>query len=314
MERPLVLSKSLTFLILGVAASLPAMATNLLENPGFDRNLAGWTVVPVGVWAGLDGEGSPTSGSARLTNNFAGVGFQSGQIGQCVAVDGGRDYSMAALARVVSGQARTGLVYLVFRYYSVPGCDEDHLIDGSSFYSTTVVGSWQTISGTWPLPPAARSLQLTVALEKNEAGGTFAANVDQVSLCAVDDCLPNTDPCLRDGTTACLLAGRFEVRVTWGAFDGGSGVGHVMSFAGARAESDQSAFFWFFNPANFEMGVKAVDACGPYDRFWVFVSGLTNVRFEVEVRDTHSGAVKRYSNPLGVLPTTRGDTSAFACP
>jgi hypothetical protein len=120
-------------------------------------------------------------------------------------------------------------------------------------------------------------------------------------------------PCLPDGETACLLAGRFEVRVDWSTVAAAGSAG-VMSFAGERAESDQSAFFWFFDPANFEMGVKMVDACDAFGSFWVFVSGLTNQAFDVVVRDSVAETEKRYPNPLGTYPQTVGDTSAFPCP
>jgi hypothetical protein len=120
-------------------------------------------------------------------------------------------------------------------------------------------------------------------------------------------------PCLRDAETACLLDGRFEARVTWLTLDA-VGSGSVMSFAASRAESEQSAFFWFFDPANFEMGVKMVDACvPPFDAFWVFVSGLTNQGYTLEVRDSLTGETVVYENPLGSYPQTIGDTSAFPC-
>jgi len=120
-------------------------------------------------------------------------------------------------------------------------------------------------------------------------------------------------PCLRDAGTACLLDGRFEVRVAWLTVDA-VGPGSVMSFGESRAESDQSAFYWFFDPANFEMGVKMVDACvAPFDAFWVFVSGLTNQGYTLEVRDSVTGEIRVYENPLGSYPQTIGDTSAFPC-
>jgi lysyl endopeptidase len=121
--------------------------------------------------------------------------------------------------------------------------------------------------------------------------------------------------CVRDADTACLLGGRFKVEVTW-VTSTGSGTGKVMAFNGQRAESDESAFFWFFNPTNFEMGVKMVDACvAPFNRFWVFFSGLTNQGFQVTVTRMSDGLQKVYPpNPVGFFPTTTGDTSAFACP
>ena len=123
-----------------------------------------------------------------------------------------------------------------------------------------------------------------------------------------------TGPCLRDARTACLLGGRFEVRVAW-TTETGSGDAQVMGFGGARAESDQSAFFTFFDPANFEMGVKMVDACVPQfgNRFWIFVSGLTNQAFAVAVRDSATGRLRTYANPLGTYPQTVGDTDGLPC-
>jgi hypothetical protein len=122
-------------------------------------------------------------------------------------------------------------------------------------------------------------------------------------------------PCVRGATTACLLGGRFEVKVGWET-ETGTGSASVMGFGGQRAESDESVFWYFFDPANFEMGVKVLNACVPAlgNRFWVFVSGLTNQGFTVSVRDTQSGALRIYANPLGLYPQTVGDTDAFPCP
>lgn len=119
-------------------------------------------------------------------------------------------------------------------------------------------------------------------------------------------------PCVRDAQTACLLGGRFEVKVQW-TTSTDTGAAQVMSFGPERTESNESVFFYFFNPANFEMGVKVLDGCGLGGNFWIFVSGLTNQGYTVTVRDTQTGRVKTYSNPLGLYPTTVGDTSAMPC-
>jgi len=88
-----------------------------------------------------------------------------------------------------------------------------------------------------------------------------------------------------------------------------------MSFGGQRTENDESVFFTFFSPTNFEMGVKVLNACVPVlgNKYWVFVSGLTNQGWTVTVRDTVTGAVKVYSNDVGHLSTTFADTAAFGC-
>ncbi len=119
--------------------------------------------------------------------------------------------------------------------------------------------------------------------------------------------------CLEGVTTACLQVGRFEVKVDWQSTTA-SGAGNVMGFTGPRAESDESVFWWFFSPTNFEMGVKILNACSFNGKFWVYTSGLTDQGWTVHVRDTATGATRTYSNALGHLSTTFADTSAFNCP
>lgn len=122
-------------------------------------------------------------------------------------------------------------------------------------------------------------------------------------------------PCVQSATRACALNGRFQVEVDWRTASA-NGVAQVMSFGGQRAESDQSSFWWFFNPENFEMGVKMVNACTFNNSYWVFVSGLTNQNFDVKIRDLVNGIQRTYSNPLGQYPQTVGATDAasgFPC-
>ncbi|MGH9362982.1 MAG: hypothetical protein ACRD2T_13795, partial [Thermoanaerobaculia bacterium] len=80
--------------------------------------------------------------------------------------------------------------------------------------------------------------------------------------------------------------------------------------------TDDAGYFWFFAPENIEMTVKVVNACVPqFNRFWVFLSGLTNVQVVTTVTDTKTGQVKTYTNPQGRPFRTILDTQAFAtCP
>jgi hypothetical protein len=119
-------------------------------------------------------------------------------------------------------------------------------------------------------------------------------------------------PCVRDATTACLQSGRFEVKVDWRTASD-QGTGKVMSFGGQRTENDESVFWWFFNASNFEMGVKVLNGCGLGGKYWVFVSGLTDQGWTARVRDTQTGVTKTYSNAVGHLSSTSGDTAAFNC-
>ena len=119
--------------------------------------------------------------------------------------------------------------------------------------------------------------------------------------------------CVRDANTACLQNGRFEVKVSW-VTNNSSGVGQIMSFNSQRAENLESAFYWFFDATNFEMGVKVLNGCGLNNKWWVFISGLTDQGWTLHVRDTQTGSQKTYSNVLNHLTSTTADTSALSCP
>ncbi|MEO8278022.1 MAG: hypothetical protein ABI639_17570, partial [Thermoanaerobaculia bacterium] len=111
---------------------------------------------------------------------------------------------------------------------------------------------------------------------------------------------------------------KFKVQVTYQTATA-SGPAQIMSFGGQRAENVESAFFWFFNATNFEMGVKMVDACvEPFNRYWVFFSGLTSQGFQVTVTPMigpDAGVPKPFpANAVNQIPTTVADTGAFTCP
>ena len=103
--------------------------------------------------------------------------------------------------------------------------------------------------------------------------------------------------------------------MTWATGAPATGSAQVMSFGGQRTENDESVFFTFFSATNFEMGVKVLNACIPAfgNKYWVFVSGLTDQGWTVTVRDSLTGGTRTYSNAVGHLSTTFADTSAFGC-
>jgi subtilisin family serine protease len=196
-----------------------------------------------------------------------------------------------------------------------PGAAYDDCFGGTSAASPYAAGvAAQILSKKPTLSPAQllSTLQSTGKPITDPFTHLVRPRID--ALAAYQSLLPASGSCIRTATTACLLGNRFELRVTWQTA-GGSGNSEVMNFNGERAESDQSAFLWFFAPENFEMGVKMVNACTPpFNAFWVFISGLTNQGYTVNIRDTQTGAQKTYSNPLGQLARTVSDVSAFSCP
>jgi hypothetical protein len=122
--------------------------------------------------------------------------------------------------------------------------------------------------------------------------------------------LSGDEPCIDDSDTMCLANERFEVEVNWRNFQGQTGTGQVVPFG-----SPDSGLFFFFAADNWEMLMKVLNGCGINDHYWVFFAATTNVEFEVTVRDSRTGEVKMYTNPLGHPADAITDTSAFAtCP
>jgi hypothetical protein len=111
-------------------------------------------------------------------------------------------------------------------------------------------------------------------------------------------------PCTPSATSLCLSAGRFEVTVTWTDFQSHSGDGQAV-----RLTAD-TGYFWFFTNTNVELVVKVLDARGVNGHFWVFYGALSNVKYELTVRDSQTGDVQVYDNPSGQFASV-GDTLAF---
>lgn len=120
---------------------------------------------------------------------------------------------------------------------------------------------------------------------------------------------PQPGLCTTSATTMCLSGDRYAVSATWRTPDGNSGQGQV-----GRVTSD-TGYFTFFNASNVEAVIKVLNGCSVNSRYWVFGGGLTNVNVVLTVRDTKTGVVKTYVNPLNTAFQPIQDTNAFAtCP
>lgn len=102
---------------------------------------------------------------------------------------------------------------------------------------------------------------------------------------------------------------RFEIVVAYTDLEGKQGTGTPVRI------TQDTGYFWFFSAANLETIFKVINGCSFNQHYWVFGAGLTNVEVQIEVRDTVTGAIRRYSNPEGQAFQPLQDTSAFAtCP
>ena len=119
-------------------------------------------------------------------------------------------------------------------------------------------------------------------------------------------------PCdVTDVHTLCLDDGRFSVTVDFQVTPTGP------SFkANAQRLTDLSGYFWFFDSENVELTVKVLNACvDPYNAYWFFAAGLTDVEVVITVRDLLRNEEHIYSSPLGTPFAPIQDTTTFrTCP
>ena len=108
----------------------------------------------------------------------------------------------------------------------------------------------------------------------------------------------------------CLGGGRFQVNATWTRNDGTTGAGTAVKL------TDDSGYFYFFDPTNIEMVVKVLNGCSINNAYWVFAAGLTNVQVDWQVLDTATGVTYTNSNPQNTPFAQVEATDAFttSCP
>ncbi len=176
------------------------------------------------------------------------------------------------------------------------------------FTPAELIAGWESLRG-WvagaPQPTAA-ALQGVCQLVATNPQSPGPCRIDPgFVLQPLNDLVrPRTD-CVPDGQTLCLDDGRFRARVDWKDFAGNTGNGKVSQIL-----TGETGSFWFFDPDNIELVVKALDGRQFNSHLWIFYGSLTNVQFELTVTDTESGLQKVYSNPLGDFASV-GDTEAF---
>jgi hypothetical protein len=97
--------------------------------------------------------------------------------------------------------------------------------------------------------------------------------------------------CRPDKSTLCLLNRRFALTMTWhNQFDGTGGVG------GAVPVSSLTGAFYFTDKSDLELVAKMIDFG---DRIAVFYGALSDLEYDLTVRDTRTGVAKTYHNPPG---------------
>ncbi|MEA2691421.1 MAG: polysaccharide biosynthesis protein PslG [Acidobacteriota bacterium] len=101
---------------------------------------------------------------------------------------------------------------------------------------------------------------------------------------------PAPAPAVRD---LALLRGRFRVEVSWRDHSNRAGFGRAIP------ATDETGFFWFFDPANTELVVKMLDGGPVNGQYWSFYGALSDVEYWIDVTDTATGTTRQYHNPDG---------------
>ncbi len=127
-----------------------------------------------------------------------------------------------------------------------------------------------------------------------------------LELPAVAAAAAESDSCTEAVGTLCLQNGRYAVSVDWTNREGDTGKGSV-----APPRADDSGLFWFFSETNWELLVKVLDACTSNGHHWVFAASATDVGFDLQVRDTVTGQVRRYTHTAGAPARALADVTAF---
>jgi hypothetical protein len=125
-------------------------------------------------------------------------------------------------------------------------------------------------------------------------------------------------PCQPGPTTLCLDDQpddeRFRVEVSYSTTQGGGRSGDAGAISLKTLGVTQGGVFWFFSPTNPEMLVKVLNGCPVNNRFWVFVSAVTNVGYRVRVVDSETGRLFEATNRDGTIAPPVANTSALPCP
>jgi hypothetical protein len=147
---------------------------------------------------------------------------------------------------------------------------------------------------------AGRTLSARAGLLEVTTAGDQALNVDGGP---VDSARIAASACT-SGPSLCLNGDRFVAEVSWKDFQGNIGSGRAVSL------TNDTGYFWFFDPANVELVVKVLDGRGINGSFWVFYGSLSSVQYTLRITDTATGRVRTYTNPSGKLASA-ADTGAF---
>jgi hypothetical protein len=167
-----------------VSMPTAALGQNLVANPQFDSDVSDWATNATASieWSPADADGSPSSGSALVTNLSTTANDSTGAY-QCVdGIMGEAPYRVAAEVMVPGGQVETGFAHLLVQWYSGPGCSGFLDLAVTPGVPTTTPDAWYAIHTFAVAPVGAQSARLRLSIWKNEDSGMLQSHFDNVEL------------------------------------------------------------------------------------------------------------------------------------
>jgi hypothetical protein len=290
-----------------LAAAAPLAAGNLLQNRSFDTDLSGWSA-PFDSNAVWSSTGRASAGSALVVSRYVqGNAVLDAGIFQCVAVSAGHAYAFGGSLFVPGAAAADQQIVtgMDVAWYSDASCGSGYIQD--VVYAVPVIrDTWVDVQRSAAAPAGAHSAKLALF-----ADGSFSSPTADPIQVFIDDAYFYSDQTCANSAGNLCFGDRFRVYGDW-AVPSQDKRGYMQ----ARPATADSGLFWFFEADNLEMFVKVLNACSnPFNHYWVFASGLTNVQVTLHVDDTVSGQTREYDNPADTPFAPVQDTSAFAtCP
>jgi len=287
-----------------LATSSVAGAANLVENAGFDDDIADWfpLVGSTIQHSAADELGSLVSGSIEIVAQNPGQ--QIVAAAQCIPVVAGKTYALGASARFQEAHQTTS-AFVSVSWSSMANCGVlDLASPGPLPYFMSLEGVWGPSQRWATAPPGAQGARFQLL------ASTAVAPQDPLRVSFDNAFFLEDETCGPSSTTLCLNEGRFRVIVEWETKQGNVGFGRAVPL------TDDSGYFWFFNEENVELVTKLLDACmTQFNTFWFFAAGLTDVETVIRVHDTQTDMGRVYMNPQEMAFAPIQDTDAFAtCP
>jgi hypothetical protein len=183
------MTKLRTALVAMVLWPLSALPQNLISNANFDGGSTNaWPFFPgfsngTVQWSSLDADSRPGSGSLLLSNQNTSASRDTA-LYQCLAIEPSRLYLLSGKVRIPAHLLETGRAQVLLDLYSSSDCTTGGVAGFSLPGAQNVFDTWAAPAISLTSPSTAHSAIVFLDVFKNEPGGLFQAQFDDLFLAA----------------------------------------------------------------------------------------------------------------------------------